>query len=149
MIPTYHLPLSYDSQKELMTSRPCYVHLWRLSRLSRCREKIFAKKKDVLAENVFFNPILFRLCSTGGAYSGAGAAVDACIFVDGIDVAFGNAVNGTFGFACATSDAVAGNFMCHNDTSMNYSGMCSVRIPKLNKFAFWNHHIITAMYFKV
>ena len=111
---------------------------------------LFARKKDVLAENVFFYfPILFRLCSAGGAYSGAGSAVDASTCVDGIDVAFGNAVNGTFGFASATSDAVVRNFMCHNDTSISLFRHVQRALPKHSMFAFWNHYIITAMYFKV
>lgn len=63
------------------------------------------------------NPILFGLCCAGGAYSCAGTAVDASIFVDGENAAFRDAVYGAFGFASATSDASVSNFMCHNETS--------------------------------
>ena len=116
-----------------MTLRPYSLRLMGM----KIFDPIFLQeKKTSLRRTSFLIPILFRLCSAGGAYSGARSAVDASTCVDGIDVAFGNAVNGTFGFACATSDAAVRNFMCHNDTSMNLFRYVQRALPKHSMFAF-------------
>ena len=41
------------------------------------------------------------------------AAADAFVSVDNVDIAFGNAGNGTLGCACATSDAIFSDFVSH------------------------------------
>ena len=64
---------------------------------------------DVLQRGLFSG-----LDSFAGANRSAGAAVDAGVGIDVIDVAFRDGANGTFGQTSAASYATVGNNVCHN-----------------------------------
>ncbi len=49
----------------------------------------------------------------GGAYRCAGAAVDAGVGVDVVDVTFRDSANGAFGEAGAASDTFVGDYVSH------------------------------------
>ena len=49
----------------------------------------------------------------GGAYRCAGAAVDAGVGVDNVDVAFRDSAHGAFGEAGAASDTFVGDYVSH------------------------------------